>query len=72
VRGEVRPGEMRHLISGISRARSIGFEPRVDLADGVQRYLGWIEAQGDVRDYFADAEPILREKRIVHRLVAGD
>ncbi len=72
VRGEVRPGEMRHLISDISRVRSIGFEPRVDLADGIQRYLEWIETQGDVRDYFAEAEPILREKRIVHRPAAGD
>jgi dTDP-L-rhamnose 4-epimerase len=72
VRGEVRPGEMRHLISGISRARSIGFEPRVDLADGIRRYLEWIETQGDVRDYFAEAEPILRKKRIVHRRAAGD
>jgi dTDP-L-rhamnose 4-epimerase len=72
VRGEVRPGEMRHLISGISRARSIGFEPRIDLADGIRRYLEWIETQGDIRDYFAEAEPILREKRIVHRSAAGD
>jgi dTDP-L-rhamnose 4-epimerase len=63
---------MRHLISGISRARSIGFEPQVDLADGIRRYLEWIETQGDVRDYFAEAEPILREKRIVHRRAAGD
>ena len=70
VRGEVRPSEMRHLISGISRARSIGFEPRVDLADGIRRYLEWIETQGDIRDYFAEAEPILREKRIVHRRAA--
>ena len=72
VRGEVRPGEMRHLISGISRARSIGYEPQVGLANGIQRYLEWIETQGDVRDYFAEAEPILREKRIVHRLAARD
>jgi dTDP-L-rhamnose 4-epimerase len=72
VRGKVKPGEMRHLISGISRARSIGYEPSVDLADGIQRYLEWIETQGDVRDYFTEAELILREKRIVHRPPAGD
>jgi dTDP-L-rhamnose 4-epimerase len=72
VRGEVRPGEMRHLISGISRARSIGYEPQVGLANGIQRYLKWIETQGDVRDYFAEAEAILREKRIVHRRAARD
>ena len=72
VRGEVRPGEMRHLISGISRARSIGYEPSVDLEDGIRSYLEWIETQGDVRDYFAEAEQILREKRIVHRRATGD
>ena len=65
-RGEFRPGEMRHLISDISRAAAAGYEPRVELADGVERYLSWVETQGDVRDYFAEAEDILRSKRIVH------
>jgi len=64
--GEFRPGEMRHLTSDISRARSAGYEPRVDLATGIARYLEWIGSQGDVKDYFAAAEPVLREKRIVH------
>lgn len=66
-RGEFRPGEMRHLTSDISRARGAGYEPEVGLADGIGRYLEWIRSQGDVRDYFAAAERILQEKRIVHR-----
>ncbi len=66
-RGEFRPGEMRHLTSDISRARSAGYEPTVDLATGIERYLEWIRAQGGVRDYFAAAENILREKRIVQQ-----
>jgi len=70
VRGEFRPGEMRHLTSDISRARSIGYEPRVDLADGIERYLRWIQDQGDIHDYFAEAEELLREKRIVHSAAA--
>ncbi len=69
-RGEFRPGEMRHLTSDISRARSVGYEPRVDPATGIGRYLEWIGTQGDIGDYFAAAEPILREKRIVHRTLA--
>ena len=67
-RGEFRPGEMRHLTSDISRARSIGFAPRVDLATGIARYVAWIRDQGDVRDYFAAAEAVLRQKRIVHQI----
>jgi dTDP-L-rhamnose 4-epimerase len=67
-RGEFRPGEMRHLISDISRAHSIGYEPTVDLATGIERYLEWIRTQDDVRDYFAAAERVLREKQVVHQV----
>jgi dTDP-L-rhamnose 4-epimerase len=66
--GEFRPGEMRHLISDTERIRSIGYAPEVDLATGIGRYLDWIRAQSDVRDYFASAEQILRAKGIVHQV----
>ena len=67
-RGEFRPGEMRHLTSDISRARKAGYEPGVDLRRGIEEYIGWIGDQGDVRDHFAEAEKVLREKRIVHEV----
>jgi len=70
VRGEFRPGEMRHLTSDISRAASAGYAPEVDLAEGIERYIGWIRDQGDVRDYFAEAEKVLRAKSIVHEVGA--
>jgi dTDP-L-rhamnose 4-epimerase len=66
-RGEFRPGEMRHLTSDISRVRGAGYEPGLDLAGGIERYLEWIKAQGDIHDYFAEAEEVLRGKRIVHK-----
>jgi dTDP-L-rhamnose 4-epimerase len=66
-RGEFRPGEMRHLTSDISRARAASYEPTVDLRSGIERYLDWIRTQGGVRDYFAAAENVLREKRIVQQ-----
>lgn len=64
-RGEFRPGEMRHLTSDITRAAAIGYSPTVDLATGIERYLAWIRSQGNIRDYFAAAELVLRQKRIV-------
>jgi dTDP-L-rhamnose 4-epimerase len=67
-RGEFRPGEMRHLTSDISRAREAGYAPEVQLQSGIERYIGWIRDQGDVRDYFADAEKVLRAKSIVHEI----
>ncbi len=67
LRGEFRPGEIRHLTPDISRVRSAGYAPEVDLATGIELYLEWIRAQGDVRDYFAAAERVLREKQIVQQ-----
>ena len=68
VNGEFRPGEMRHLTSGTERIRAAGYNPQVDLATGIRRYLDWIRQQSDVRDYFSEAANILRSKGIVHRV----
>ncbi len=68
-RGEFRPGEIRSLISDISRIRTVGYEPSVSIEEGISRYLDWIEVQaqtqGPVQDYFGAAEAGLRAKGIV-------
>ncbi|MBA3357331.1 MAG: NAD-dependent epimerase/dehydratase family protein [Pyrinomonadaceae bacterium] len=66
--GEFRPGEMRHLTSDTTLISAAGYKPEVDLATGVERYLDWIRAQSDVREYFAEAENMLRAKGIVHKV----
>jgi dTDP-L-rhamnose 4-epimerase len=68
IKGEFRPGEMRHLTSDTTRIAAAGYQPQVELPDGIGRYLDWIRAQSDVRDYFSEAENILRAKGIVHRV----
>jgi dTDP-L-rhamnose 4-epimerase len=64
-RGEFRPGEIRSLISDISRIRSIGFEPQTTIEQGIARYIEWIKTQGAIEDYFSRAEAGLRAKGIV-------
>ena len=64
-RGEFRPGEIRSLISDISRIRDIGYEPQTTIEEGIARYVDWIKTQGAVEDYFAKAEAGLRSKGIV-------
>jgi len=64
-RGEFRPGEIRSLISDISRIRTIGYEPQTTLERGIERYVEWIRTQGTVEDYFSKAEGGLRAKGIV-------
>ena len=67
---EFRPGEMRHLISDITVIRNAGYRPTVSLKEGIERYLQWIRQQGSVKDYFAAAEPILRQKGILQKVDA--
>jgi len=66
--GEFRPGEMRHLTSDTTLARSAGYKPAVGLTEGIVRYINWIREQSDIRDYFSEASQILKEKGIVHRV----
>jgi dTDP-L-rhamnose 4-epimerase len=68
--GAFRPGEMRALISDASRLAALGFTPRVGLAEGIDRYLDWVRAQGPIAEYFAQAERRLRRRRVVKPTVA--
>ncbi len=69
-RGEFRPGEIRSLISDISRIRTIGYEPETTIEQGIARYVEWIKTQGSVEDYFSKAEAGLRAKGIVQSVRA--
>src|SRR5437879_4074373 len=71
-RGEFRPGEMRHLTSDTKKIRSAGYKPQVEPEEGIQRYIDWIRSQTDIRDYFSEAEQILKSKGIVHRVEVGN
>jgi len=71
-RGEFRPGEMRHLTSDTKKIRSAGYKLQVELEEGIQRYIDWIRSQTDIRDYFSEAEQILKSKGIVHRVEVGN
>ncbi len=64
-RGEFRPGEIRSLISDITRIQTIGYEPSVTIEQGIGRYIDWIRTQGPVEDYFSKAEAGLRASGIV-------
>ncbi len=69
-RGEFRPGEIRSLISDISRIRTIGYAPQTTIEEGIGRYVQWIKTQGTVKDYFAEIEAGLRAKGIVQSVKA--
>jgi UDP-glucose 4-epimerase len=63
VHDEPRPGDVYRLIADVSRARALlGFEPRVSMADGLQRLLQWY------RDQKKSPEELL-EKEVVRNWI---
>jgi hypothetical protein len=51
--------------------REAGYSPQVDIEDGIDRYLDWIRAQADIKDYFSEAEQLLKSKGIVQGVGAA-
>ena len=63
VHDDPRPGDVYRLIADVSRARALlGFEPRVSMADGLQRLLQWY------RDQQKSPEELL-EKEVVRNWI---
>ena len=41
VYGESRPGEVKRFISNSDKMKSFGWKPKVDLKDGLEKYINW-------------------------------
>jgi dTDP-L-rhamnose 4-epimerase len=58
--GEYRFGDTRHILSDISRIRSLGWEPRVGPDQIITEYVEWAREQPGVRDYYGEAETVMK------------
>jgi dTDP-L-rhamnose 4-epimerase len=67
--GKYRFGDTRHILSDISRLRTLGWEPQVSLPDIAAGYMEWARAQPGLRDYSREADRTMAEKGTVR--VAG-
>ena len=59
--GEFRFGDARHIVSDSNKLRELGWKPMKTLNNIVSDYIAWIERQKGVRDYFTEAERIMKE-----------
>ncbi len=58
--GEFRLGDVRHIVSDVSRLVALGWRPTKTVDRILTDYLSWIQTQGSVKDYFAEAEQIMK------------
>jgi dTDP-L-rhamnose 4-epimerase len=63
--GRFRPMDSRHMLGDTRELAALGFEPKVGLQAGLERYVEWIRGLGDVREYFGEAEKRLKASGIV-------
>jgi len=65
LRGEFRPGDVRHLVTDSTRLRALGWQPMVLVEEGLQRYANWIQSYTTIEEYFSEAEELLKTTRVV-------
>lgn len=68
--GEYRFGDTRHIVSDISRLRSLGWEPATPLPQIIAEYAAWAREQPDLGDPYAQAEQVMKRLGTV-RAVTG-
>ena len=65
VPGEFRFGDTRHVVSDITKLRALGWQPNVPLRQIVADYAAWVETQPNVKDYYAEAEIVMKQRGTV-------
>jgi dTDP-L-rhamnose 4-epimerase len=67
VTGEYRFGDTRHILSGISALRALGWEPRRTPADSVAAYAAWLKGMEGLDDVLAEANARMRALGVVRK-----
>ena len=62
-------GDTRHSVSNISKLKKLGWEPEKGLKEIFDDYINWIKSQGDIGEYFKEADRRMREEGVVRKSV---
>lgn len=69
--GEFRCGDTRHIISDISTLQMLGWKPSTSLEQIVEEYVAWVQQQPDVKDYYAEAQQVMRKMGTIRSIHPG-
>ena len=70
IAGAYRFGDVRSVRCDNSKLRSLGWEPRTSLSETLKKYVEWIHEQGEVRDYFSEAEAEMKRLGVIRSVAA--
>lgn len=60
-----RPGDARHMVPNPTRLEALGWQAQYTIEAGLEHYIEWIKEQGDVKEYFSQAQDRLKELKVV-------
>ncbi len=63
--GQFRWGDTRHSSSDSTELRNLGWAASTPVAQIAREYLGWIQTQPAVLDYYTDAAQVMRETGVI-------
>lgn len=73
VTGAFRLGDIRHNIADLTRIReTLGFEPSVSFAEGIQKFAQWAARQGPTISDYDRSLAELRERGLMHDIAEHD
>jgi dTDP-L-rhamnose 4-epimerase len=67
IRGEYRPFDVRHIFADTTRLQTLGFRAKTSLEQGLRKFLNWLAQQGEIKEYFTEAEKWMRAKGIIQQ-----
>lgn len=62
---EFRFGDVRHIVSDISKIRKLGWQPRTSLEKIVSEYFEWAREQPEVRDFYGEASQVMKRMGVI-------
>ena len=65
--GEYRYGDTRHIISDISKLKSLGWTPRISLEQSIQEYKSYLEDQADMDDILDFQKQRMKDLNVVRK-----
>jgi len=62
---EFRLGDIRDFCPDVSKLESLGWKATTPLEVTLEKYVEWIYTQGNVKDYFSEAEALMRKMNVI-------
>jgi dTDP-L-rhamnose 4-epimerase len=63
--GEFRFGDVRHIVSDISKITKLGWQPRTSLEQIMSEYFEWAMEQPEVRDFYTEASRVMKQMGVI-------